>query len=132
MNKRLCTFIVLTLITIGCSKQSPSKSSTATYTAGNETELRDGAMRVNQLKQELLDRRFRVTSTTASESMDRFTLRGDYGTLKDAEITLWIGKKLEMKEPHLSAGVQASLPNPTAEQEFDKLDAHLKSVIQGK
>jgi hypothetical protein len=109
MNKRLCIFIALTLITIGCSKQSPSKSSTATYTAGNETELRDGAMRVNQLKQELLDRRFRVTSTTASESMDRFTLRGDYGALKDAEELL---KVKDADKDALEAKAQALMTAP--------------------
>ncbi|HZS10313.1 MAG TPA: hypothetical protein VFD58_36125 [Blastocatellia bacterium] len=133
MRQLLPVFIVCTLITTGCSMQSPpNRASSNTFTAANEAELRDGSLRVEQFRQELMSRGFRVVSRSGSESKDQVSLRGDYGGLKGVEITLWTGKRLEMKEPHLGASLQASIASEAAGQEFDRLDARLKSVIRGK
>ena len=135
MHKLYPVFIVITLIATGCARSLPYKASTSTYTAGSEAEYRDGSQRVNDFMQELLSRGFRIVSTTNSESWAQITLIGDYGELKDAEVVFRIGKigkQLETKEPHFGATIQANVTGKVAEQEFDRLDARLKSAIQGK
>ena len=132
MPKRSPLFTFFTLIVIGCSTSTPSASSTTDFNAGNEAELHDGAARVEQLKQELLGRGFHTTSTSSSNLWQEVTLKGDYGGLKDVEVMLRVAKQLEKTEPHLRAVLQASFPNQPSKQEFEGLDAHIKSAIRGQ
>jgi uncharacterized protein YgiM (DUF1202 family) len=125
-------FIVVSLILAGCSRSLANKASTSSYIAGSEAELRDGSKRVADFKQELLNSGFRIVSSTNSDSWEQVTLKADYGELKDVEIVLRADKHMEMKEPHVEGRVQANVASRVAEQEFDRLDARLKSAIQGK
>jgi len=132
MPKLFSVIIFCSLIVISCSTSAPSASSTTDFNAGNEAELRDGAARVEQLTQELLGRGFRTTSTSTSNLWHEVTLKGDYGALKDVEVTLHVANQLDKAEPHLKAVLHASFPNQPAKQEFEGLDAHIKSAIRGQ
>ena len=132
MHKLFPLILIFPLIAIGCSRHLPNKASSATYTAGNDAELREGASRVNEFRQELLRGGFRIVSTSNSSLWEQVTLKGDDGELKDVEIVLQVGKQLEMKEPHLAASLRAQVEGKPAEQEFARLDARLKTAIQGK
>jgi hypothetical protein len=137
MRKAVFLFAVCGLITAGCHRQSfPDKASnrayTTTFTAGNIAEVRDRSIRVYELEQELLHQGFKVLSTSISDSMNEVKLRGDYGGLKNADVTIWIGKKLEMKGPHFSAELQANVPDPAAEKEFENLNNHIRKAFDGK
>ena len=132
VHKLVLMIVVLPLIAISCSRNLPNKASSTTFTAGNETELREGAARVNEFREELPSSGFRIVSTANSNLWEQVTLKGDYGELKDVEVVLQIGKQLEMKEPHLSASLRAYVAGKAAEQEFARLDARLKTAIQGK
>jgi hypothetical protein len=76
MPKQFSAFILCTVITISCSRTSaPGRGMTTEFTVRNEAELRDGAARVEQLKQELLGRGFRETAVSTSNYWDEVTQR---------------------------------------------------------
>lgn len=132
MPKLLPLLIACALVGSSCSRNYPNRSSSTTFTAATEAELRDGRDRVNGFKQELMSHGFRSFSAASSNFWEEVGLKGDYGDLKDVEITLRTGNELAMKEPHLAAAIRAQIISKAAEQEFEKLDARIKSVIRGK
>jgi hypothetical protein len=115
-----------------CARRGPSRAHTATYTAGNEQELNAGAHRLEQLKEELKQRGFQVTSTTHSNEKDAFGLTGKYGELQEIQVSISIGRQMAMNKPHLAVGLSAVLPNEKAERDFAELDSHLTSTLSGK
>jgi len=75
-----------------------------TNTVTTQAQLNEGNQRINEFKQELLRKGFREVSSFSSDSKDQVILEGRYGALKDLEVTLWTGKRLETKEPQFRRG----------------------------
>src|SRR5262245_14137525 len=83
IERRLCCIVGIAMAVAGCVRTAPNRAHGATYTAGNEQELQAGVNRLQQLKQDLLQERFRVVSRATSEAADTFNLAGSFGSLKD-------------------------------------------------
>jgi hypothetical protein len=133
MDKRALLLIACSFIAVSCDGRSvPSKATYSTFTAGNEAEVREGSRRTREYEQELLHQGFRVISTTNSDLSEKIDLKGDYKDLKNVEIRLSIGKKLEMKGPYFGGDLRAFLPDSTAEREFEEMEKRLHLAIQGK
>lgn len=133
MNKRVFALIACGLLVVGCARGNYyGKSSTMDSTVITQDKLDEGNRRINEFKQELLSRGFREVSIASSDSKERVILVGRYGVLKDLEVTLWTGKRLEMKEPQLGGGISASIVSKEAEQEFDELYRKVVSVVTGE
>jgi hypothetical protein len=133
MNKRVFVLIACGLLAIGCSRLNPTGiGRTMSFTASTQDQLDEGNKRINDFKQELLTQGFRVVSSSSSDSKEQVILEGRYGGLKDLKVTLWTGKRLEMKEPQLGGGIHASMVSKEAEQEFDELYRRVVFVVTGK
>lgn len=133
MAKRVCALIVCGLFAIGCSGGHPrGKGSTMSFTVATQNQLDEGNQRINEFKQELLNQGFRVLSSSGSDSKEQVILKGDYGKLKDLEVTLWTGKRLDIKEPHLGGGIRTSIASEEAEREFDALYRKVVSIVVGR
>ena len=132
MNKRVFALIAFFLLAAGCSGQKFSgKGSTMTNTVTTQAELNAGNQRINEFKQELLRKGFREVSSSSSDSKEQVILKGRYGALKDLEVTLWTGKRLEMKEPQLGGGIHA-LVSKESEREFDEFYKRVVKVVVGE
>jgi hypothetical protein len=133
MIKRVFVLIACGLLAIGCSRLNPTgKSRTISFTASTQDQLNEGNKRINDFKQELLTQGFRVVSSSSSDSKEQVILEGRYGALKDLKVTLWTGKRLEMKESQLGGGIDASIVSKEAEQEFDELYRKVVLIVTGK
>ena len=133
MNKRVFALIAFGLFAIGCSIENPhGKGSTMTFTASTQSQLDEGNQRINEFKQELLKQGFHVVSSFSSDSKEQVILKGHYGKLKGLEVTLWTGKRLDVKEPHLGGGIHASIASEEAERKFDELYRRVESIVVGK
>ncbi len=133
MNKRVFALIAFFLLAIGCSgEKSYGKGSTMSSTVATQDQLNEGNQRINEFKQELLMKGFREVSSSSSDSKEQVILEGRYGALKDLKVTLWTGKRLEMKEPQLGGGIHASIVSKEAEQEFEELYRRVVSIVVGE
>jgi hypothetical protein len=133
MIKRVLVLMVCGLLAIGCSRLNPpDKDQTMSFTASTQDQLNEGNKRINDFKQELLTQGFRVVSSSSSDSKEQVILEGRYGELKDLKLTLWTGKRLEIKEPQLGGGIHASIVSKKAEQEFDELYRKVVFIVTGK
>ena len=133
MIKRVFVLFACGLLAIACSRLNPdSKEQTMSFTAPTQDQLDEGTKRINDFKQELLTQGFRVVSSSSSDSKEQVILEGRYGELKDLKVTLWTGKRLEMKEPNLGGGIVASMVSKQAEQEYDELYRRVVVVVIGR
>lgn len=133
MDKRVFALIAYLLLAIGCSgRNSHGKGSTMTLTVATQDKLDEGNQRINEFKQELLRKGFREVSSSSSDSKEEVILEGRYGALKDLKVTLWTGKRLEIKEPQLGGGIHAYIVSKEAEQEYEELYKKVVSVVVGK
>jgi len=140
--KRLLTLILFALITIGCSHGNTavihsSKGASMTYSVGTQAELDVAVQRVNEYRQELIRQGFheistsRTSSSVISNSREEFILEGQYGKLKDLQVTLWTTKLLEKDRPHLGGGVHAYLVDNEADRDFEELYKKVCFVVTG-
>ena len=133
MDKRLFALIACVLLAIGCSGEKAhhlGKIQTSTVTT--QDELDKGNRRINEFKQELLMKGFRAVSSHSSDSIEQVILEGRYGGLKDLQVTLWTGKRLEMKDPQLGGGIDAVIVSQESEYEFHELYKRVASIVVGK
>ena len=140
--KRLLTLILFALTTIGCSHGNTavihsSKGASMTYSVGTQAELDVAVQRVNEYRQELIRQGFHEISTSLtsssviSNSREEFILEGQYGKLKDLQVTLWTTKLLEKDRPHLGGGVHAYLVDNEADRDFEELYKKVCFVVTG-
>ena len=140
--KRLLTLTLLALITIGCSHGNTavihsSKGASMTYSVGTQAELDVAVQRVNEYRQELIRQGFHEISTSLtsssviSNSREEFILEGQYGKLKDLQVTLWTTKLLEKDRPHLGGGVHAYIVDNEADRDFEELYKKVCFVVTG-
>lgn len=133
MHKRVFALIVCTLLAIGCSQEEPEgKGASRTHIVATQDELDEGIRRIDQFKQELLKQDFREIHSLRSSETEKTTLKGRYGSLRDLEVTLWYGKKLESEEPHLGGHIYATIISKEADKEFDELYKRVETVVSGK
>ncbi|MCU1267125.1 MAG: hypothetical protein JWM21_3443 [Acidobacteria bacterium] len=137
MIKSTAIILVCFLLFSGCSAgRSDGVAHTESFTAGNDAELKEGAQRISNFKQELIGRGLRVISSgtysSAKGSRQQFVLTGDYGHLHNLEVTLWTSDRLDADKPHLGAGAQTRIRNETEEQEFRLLEKRLRLVASGQ
>jgi hypothetical protein len=52
--------------------------------------------------------------------------------LKNVEVTLWTGKRLDMTEPQLGGGIHSAIASKEGEQEFDEFYKKVVSIVVGK
>ena len=135
--KRLLALTLSGLLTISCAARHRvtvpnSKGATMNYSVGTQAELEAANQRINEFKQELLRQGFREVSVSFSDSTDEFILAGEYGTLTDLRVTLRTSKRLQSEPPPFAGGVQASLRDEQAEQEFDELYKKVCTVVTGR
>jgi hypothetical protein len=140
--KRLLTLTLFALIAIGCSHGNTavtrsSKGSSMTYSVGTQAELDAAVQRVNEYRQELMRHGFHEISTSLtsssvmSNSREEFVLEGQYGKLKDLQVTLWTTKYLQKDQPHLGGGVHASIVDDQADRDFEALYKKMCFVVTG-
>ena len=133
MNKRVVALLACCLLVVCCVRQSSSRynSSFQNYSVATQEELDQANERINQLKEEFLVKGFRFMSISSSDLKEEVVLKGDYGGLKDIEVKLRTGKRLDPEEPPLGGGVSAFIPDKAAEQEFDQLYHKIAGVVRG-
>ena len=141
--KRLLALTLFTLITIGCSNgnravSSSSKGSSMTYSVGTQAELDAANQRVNEYRQELIKQGFHAISESftgstgvTSNSREEVVLEGQYGKLKDLQVTLWTTKHLEKDQPHLGGGIHADIVDAQADRDFETLYRKVCFVVTG-
>jgi len=103
-----------------------------TYGVGTQAELDEANQRINAFKEDLLRQGFRTASVSFSNSKEEFILEGQYGSLKDLRVTLRTNKRLEKEEPELAGGIQASISDEQADQEFEELYKKVVTVVTGR
>ena len=144
MSKLAGALIVCIMFSIACVRDtSIGMGHTETYVASNEAELKAGVQRINDFKQELLGRGLRVISngstgfstgdekgTTRRGSKETVVLKGDYGKLRDIEVTLWTSDSLAVDPPRLGAGIKARF-GKAEEDEANALRDRLRFVVTG-
>ena len=62
---------------------------------------------------------------------EQVILKGNYGKLRDIEITLWTSDRLEVEAPQLGAGFKAQVGSPEDEAEIKSLTQRLQFVTSG-
>jgi len=141
--KRLLALTLFALITIGCSHGNTavshsSKGSSMTYSVGTQAQLDAANQRVNEYRQELIKQGFHTVSASFSDSTgvisnsrEEFILEGQYGKLKDLQVTLWTTKYLQKDQPHLGGGVHASIVDDQADRDFEALYKKVCFVVTG-
>lgn len=141
--KRLLTLILFVLLAISCSRgnggvSSSSKGASMTYSVGTQAELDAANQRVSNYRQELMREGFHEISTSlvtssgvSSNSREEFILEGQYGKLKNLQVTLWATKHLEKDQPHLGGGVHASIVDDQADRDFEALYKKICFVVTG-
>src|ERR1044071_8187549 len=133
MNKRVFVLIACSLFATGCLTEGrrDHMSSSMTFIASTQNQLSEGNQRINEFKQDLLNQGFHVVSSSSSDSKEEVILKGHYGKLKDLEVTLWTGKRLDVKEPSLGGGIQAFIASEEAKREFKELYRKVESIVEG-
>ena len=141
--KRLLALTLFALLAIGCSHGNTavshsSKGSSMTYSVGTQAELDAANQRVNEYRQELIKQGFHTVSASFSDSTgvisnsrEEFILEGQYGKLKDLQVTLWTTKYLQKDQPHLGGGVHASIVDDQADRDFEALYKKICFVVTG-
>ena len=141
--KRLLTLTLFFLLAISCSRghggiSSSSKGASMTYSVGTQAELDAANQRVRDYRQELMRDGFHEISTSlvtssgvSSNSREEFILEGQYGNLKNLQVTLWTTKHLEKDQPHLGGGVHASIVDDQADRDFEALYKKNCFVVTG-
>lgn len=141
--KRLLTLTLFVLLAISCSRghggiSSSSKGASMTYSVGTQAELDAANQRVSDYRQELMRDGFHEISTSlvtssgvSSNSREEFILEGQYGNLKNLQVTLWTTKHLEKDQPHLGGGVHASIVDDQADRDFEALYKKICFVVTG-
>jgi hypothetical protein len=141
--KKLLTLTLFSLLAISCTRGNGhytnfSKSSSMTYSAGTQADLDAGNQRINDYRQELLRQGFREVSTfvthtsgAVSNSKEEFVLEGQYRSLKDLKVTFLTTKLLEKDQPQLRGGVDATINDEQAEQDFEELYKKVSFVVTG-
>lgn len=134
--KRLVALTLCSLLASTCSighrKSYSSKGSTMTYGVGTQAELDQANQRINAFKQDLLRQGFRTLSISSSDSKEEFILVGQYGRLKDLRVTLRTNKHLEKEEPEVAGGIDASINDEQADQEFEELYKKVSTIVTGQ
>jgi len=103
-----------------------------TYGVGTQAELDQANQRINAFKQDLLRQGFRTVSISSSDSKEEFILEGQYGRLKDLRVTLRTNKSLEKDEPEVAGGIDASINDEQADQEFEALYKKVSTIVTGQ
>lgn len=103
-----------------------------TYGVGTQAELDQANQRINAFKQDLLRQGFRTLSISSSDSKEEFILVGQYGRLKDLRVTLRTNKHLEKEEPEVAGGIDASINDEQADQEFEELYKKVSTIVTGQ
>jgi hypothetical protein len=141
--KRLLALTLFALLAISCSQgingtSHSSKDSSMTYSVGTQTELDAANQRVNEYRQELLRQGFRAIARSSSEtsgaisnSREEFVLEGQYGKLKDLQVTLWTTRQLQKDQPQLGGNVHASIIDDQADRDFEALYKKVCFVVTG-
>jgi hypothetical protein len=140
--KRLLTLTLFALLAIGCyhghTASSSSKGSSLTYSVGTQAELDAANQRINDYRQELIKQGFNEISasrTSASgvvpNAKEEFVLEGQYGKLKDLQVTLWTTKLLVKDEAQVGGGIHAFIVDDQAEREFETLYKKVCLVVAG-
>lgn len=142
--KRLLALTLFALLAISCSRGNSgashsSKGASMTNSVGTQAELDAANQRVNEFKQELLRRGFHQVSASFSDSSgalsnakEEFVLEGQYGKLKDLQVTLWTTKRLQKDQPHLGGGIHASIADDQADRDFEELYKKVSSIVTGR
>ena len=140
--KRLLALTVFGLLTMSCVTRQQaqhvptSKGATMNYSVGTQAEVDATNQRINQFKQELLKEGFREVSTSFSDSesnsAEEFILEGQYGSLTDLRVTLRTAKRLQSEPPPFAGGIQASIKDEKADQEFNQLYKKVCTVVTGQ
>ena len=142
---RLLVLTLFALLAINCSRGNnsgimhSSRGSTMTYSVGTQAELDAANKRINDYREELVRQGFREvsesftnTSGALSNAKNEFVLEGQYGSLKDLQVTFSTTTKLEKDQPQLSGGIHASLSNEQAERDFEELYQKVVFVVTGQ
>lgn len=141
--KRLLTLTLLGLMAISCSRgnsavSNSTKGASMTYSVGTQAELDACNKRINDYKQELLQQGFHTVSKSSSytagaaaNSGEEFVLEGQYGKLKDLQITFWTTTQLQMGQPQLGGRVHASIKDEQADRDFEELYKKVSFVVTG-
>lgn len=142
--KRLLTLTLLALLAISCSRgnnvaKHSFKGSSMSYSVGTQAELDAANQRINEYRQELLRQGFQVVSKSSSHSAgvlsnsrEEFVLEGQYGKLKDLQVTLWTTKSLQGDQTQLGGGVHASIIDDQADRDFETLYKKVCFVVTGQ
>jgi len=144
--KKLLALTLFALLAISCSHANSSfphssKGSTMTYSVTTQAELDAANKRINDYKQELLRQGFRevsvarsdvTVSTSVANETEKVVFEGQYGTLKDLQVTLWTSKWLQKEQPQLGGNVRASYSDQQAERDFEELYKRVAFVVTGQ
>ena len=143
--KRLLALTLFALLAISCSRGNSgvshsSKGSSMTCSVGTQAELDAANQRVHEYREELKRQGFHEVSTSFSDttvatsvtnSKEEFVLEGQYGKLKDLQVTLWTTSQLEKDQPQLGGGIQASIVDDQADRDFEALYKKVVLVVTG-
>jgi len=132
MNRITLAFAICSLLVISGSAQHPmNKAATISYAADTQQHLDECNQRLNEFKQELLSKGFREVSSSKSDSEDQAMLKGDYGALKDLEVTLWTFKQADSEKSRIIARIKAYVEGEEASREFNRLRKKIDSLPTG-
>jgi hypothetical protein len=141
--KRLLALTLFALLAIGCSDGNSavsrsSKGSSMTYSVGTQAELDAANQRVHEYRQELMQQGFHEVSESFSDSIgaisnsrEEVVLEGQYGKLKDLQVTLWTTKHLQKDQTQLGGGIHASIVDEEADRDFETLYKKICFVVTG-
>jgi hypothetical protein len=141
--KRLLALTLFALLAISCSRGNSgislsSKGANMTYSVGTQADLDAANQRVNEYRQELVRQGFREVSKSTlnsagaiSNSREEVVLEGQYGKLKDLQVTLWTTKLLQKDQTQLGGGIHASIIDDQADQDFETLYKKVVFVVTG-
>jgi len=134
---RLLVLTLLGLLILGCARQQAtkvpmSKGATMTYSVGTQADLDATNQRINQFKQDLLQRGFHDESRSISDASEEFILAGQYGTLSDLRVTLRTARRMQSDPPPFAGGIHASVKDEQADREFNELYEKVCSVVTGQ
>ncbi|HYV11501.1 MAG TPA: hypothetical protein VE980_11425 [Pyrinomonadaceae bacterium] len=142
--KRLLTLTLFALLAISCSGGNravshSSKGSSMTYSVGTQAELDAANQRVNNYRQELIKQGFHAISESFSDnfgvtsnSRKEVVLEGQYGKLKNLQVTLWTTTRLAKDQPHLGGGIHASIGDDQDDRDFEALYKKVCFVVTGR
>jgi hypothetical protein len=141
--KRLLALALFALLAISCSRGNSGRSlssqgASMTYSVGTQADLDAANQRVNDYRQELLRQGFRVVSSSSfhtsgvmTNSKEEFVLEGQYGKLKNLQVTLWTTRLLQKDQPQLGGGIHASIIDDQADRDFEALYQKVSLVVTG-